>query len=125
MSSNDWLQLLPIAVLLGFMYLLFIRPARKRARETASLQQALSAGDEVMLTSGIFGHVTGVADDRVNVEVAPGVVVTTHRGAVAQIIHDEPADAGATSTDPPGAESTAPTHDDDDRPDQGTSKGAV
>ncbi len=122
MSSNDWLQLLPIAVLLGFMYLLFIRPARKRAQATASLQQALSVGDEVMLTSGIFGHVTGVADDRVNVEVAPGVVLTTHRGAVAQIIHDEPADADAASADPAGTE---PTQGDDDPPDQGTSRGTV
>ncbi len=115
MSSNDWLQLLPIAVLLVFIYLLFIRPARKRAQEAASLQEALSVGDEIMLTSGIFGHVTDVVDDKVSLEVAPGVVLTAHRGAVAKIVHDEPA----------GIEATEPMHTDDDRPDEGTSRGVV
>lgn len=97
-------QLLPLLLLLVLLYLLVLRPARKRARDAASLQSALSAGDEVMLTSGIYGTVVAVADDRASVSVAEGVVLTVHRGAVGQILRDEPSTAAATSaTDDPAA----------------------
>lgn len=87
------LQLLPLVVLVAIAYLLFIRPARKRAREVQTLQAALSAGDEIMLTSGIFARVVSIEELKVQVEVAPGVVVTVHRGAVEKLLHDEPAPA--------------------------------
>jgi preprotein translocase subunit YajC len=87
---------LPILLLLVFAYLLIVRPARKRTQETAALQAALSKGDSIMLTSGIFGRVDEiVADDdagaagKVKVELAPGVVVTVHRGAIGKIIIDD------------------------------------
>jgi len=86
-------QLLPILVLVLLLYLLVIRPARRRAHKVSQLQQALSVGDEVMLTSGIFGTVTEVSDDdRIHVSVADGVVLTCHRGAIAEIVRDVPAE---------------------------------
>jgi preprotein translocase subunit YajC len=81
---------LPLVLLVGVGYLLLIRPARKRAQATASLQAALSAGDEVMLSSGLFGTVVDIQDEVVRVELAPGTVVRAHRGAVTQIIKDQP-----------------------------------
>jgi preprotein translocase subunit YajC len=71
-------------------YLLLIRPARRRAQASAALQSALSSGDEVMLSSGLFGTVLDVRDEVVRVELAPNVVVRVHRGAVTQIIKDRP-----------------------------------
>ena len=98
-------QLLPILILGVLAYLLVIRPSRKRAREVATLQSTLSVGDEVMLTSGIFGRVDAlstVRDDnpaisdtmpagdavgeKVAVEISPGVVITVHRGAIGKIV---------------------------------------
>lgn len=87
---------LPILLLLVFAYLLIVRPARKRTQETAALQAALSKGDAIMLTSGIFGRVDEIVPDddlstgggKVKVELSPGVVVTVHRGAIAKIIAD-------------------------------------
>jgi preprotein translocase subunit YajC len=93
-------QLLPILLLVVLLYLLVIRPARKRAQRVTQLQQALSVGDEVMLTSGIYGHVVAVEDDRLKVAIADGVVVTVHRGAIGQLVKDVPADSAEASTDP-------------------------
>lgn len=84
-------QLLPILVLVVFAYLLLIRPARKRAQQATALQAALSTGDEVMLTSGIFGRVESLVDDAtVTVEISPGVVLRVHRGAIGKIVDDAP-----------------------------------
>ena len=90
MKSDDLTSLLTVAAVLVLAYLLLIRPARKRAREVSAMQTALSPGDEIMLTSGIFGRVTDIADEKLSVEIAPGVVVTAHRGAVGKIVRDQP-----------------------------------
>jgi preprotein translocase subunit YajC len=85
-------QLLVIVVLGLVGYFLLIRPARKRARESNSMQASLSPGDEIMLASGIFGTVLSVGEERLELEIAPGTVMTVHRGAVGRLIRDVPAD---------------------------------
>jgi preprotein translocase subunit YajC len=85
-------QLLPVVVILILAYLLMVRLPRKRAREVARLQAALSVGDQVMLTSGIFARVRAIVDEKVDVEIAPDVVVTVHQGAIGQIVRDRTAD---------------------------------
>jgi preprotein translocase subunit YajC len=103
-------QLLPIILLVVLLFLLVIRPARKRAQHVSKLQADLSQGDEVMLTSGIFGTVTSMADDRVYVTVADGVVLTCHRGAIAEIVRDVPAASVDESDEPAEIEaSESPT----------------
>lgn len=52
------LLLIPLA-----MYFLMIRPQRKRMREQVALQSQLEIGDEVMLTSGVYGFITGFDED--------------------------------------------------------------
>jgi preprotein translocase subunit YajC len=85
-------QLLPVVVILILAYLLMVRLPRKRAREVARLQAALSVGDQVLLTSGIFARVQAIVDEKVDVEIAPGVVVTVHQGAIGQIVRDRTVD---------------------------------
>lgn len=48
------LLLIPVA-----MYMLLIRPQRKRMKEQQAMQRALGVGDEVITTSGIYGFITG------------------------------------------------------------------
>jgi preprotein translocase subunit YajC len=97
---KDAASLLPIVAIAAIFWLLIIRPASRQRKEAASLQAALTVGDDVMLTSGIFGTVTGEADDHLRVEIAPGVVIRVVRGAVASVRRDaEPApDVSATDS---------------------------
>ena len=106
MSPEARNQLLFIAVVVLLLFVMVIRPARKRAQHVSKLQAALSRGDEVMLTSGIFGTVLSIDEEaaRVQVSVADSVVLTVHRGAIAEIVHDVPADASDASDAPEGSE---------------------
>ena len=83
-------SLLPIIGIALLFWLLIIRPASKRQKAQARMQGALSVGDDVMLTSGIYGRVTATEDDRLHVEVAPGVTIKVARGAVASVV-EQPA----------------------------------
>ena len=92
--------LLPIIAIALIFWLLIIRPQMRRQRDLLAMQSALSVGDEVVLSSGIFGTVVEAPDTHLVVTIAPGVEVKVARGAIAQILHDEPAAPAADeSTD--------------------------
>jgi preprotein translocase subunit YajC len=81
-------SLLPLVGILVLFWLLVIRPAGRRNKELARLQASVQPGDRVMLTSGLYGTVRSVRDDRLDLEIASGVVVQVARGALARVIPD-------------------------------------
>ena len=82
-------SLLPLVAIALLFWLLIIRPASKRQKDQARMQSAVTVGEQVMLTSGIFGTVTELTDDGLLLEIAPGVVVRVARGAVGSIVQRE------------------------------------
>ncbi|HSS68479.1 MAG TPA: preprotein translocase subunit YajC [Nocardioidaceae bacterium] len=97
---------LPLLLLAVLGYFLLIRPTRRRAQEVSAIQSALGVDAEVMLTSGIFGTVTAIEADNVLVEVAPGVVLTVHRGAISKVLTRAPSAEATDETDSIDADST-------------------
>lgn len=114
--------LFPFALILVAFYFLIIRPARVRQRAAQATQEQARPGTEVMTTSGIFGRVVTVTDDRFEVEVAPGTTIWFAKAAVARVLpaevpgDDDPAgtgsEAGSLDSD------AAPADADADRPGQ-------
>lgn len=90
MQLDELGALLPIVLIVVVFYLLILRPARRRQQAAARLQGGLNVGDRVMLTSGVFGTVSGLADETFDIEVATGVVLTVHRQAVAKVVEPAP-----------------------------------
>jgi preprotein translocase subunit YajC len=78
--------ILPFIVILGAFWLLIIRPARSKQRAQQNLQRNLTVGSEVMLTSGLYGTIVEVEDDRVVIETSPGVTMRWAKPAVARIL---------------------------------------
>ena len=78
----EFLPLIGIALL---FWLFIIRPASRRQKELGRMQSSLSVGDEVVLTSGVYGVVNGIEDDHLLLQVADGVVIKVARGAVGTV----------------------------------------
>ena len=89
MSGSDLGALLPLLLLVAAFVFLVLRPARNRQRQQAALQNALSVGSEVMLTSGVFGRVTWLGEETLRVEIAPDMEIRVHRHAVGRVLDDE------------------------------------
>ncbi|WP_121250992.1 preprotein translocase subunit YajC [Nocardioides ferulae] len=85
-------SLLPLVGIALLFWLLIIRPASRRQKQLAQMQDSLQIGDEVVLTSGILGSVAALEEGRARIEVAPGVVITVARGAVGQVVPPEAGD---------------------------------
>ncbi len=74
--------LLFLPLLLILMYVLLIRPQQQRVRQQQALVSSIEVGDEVVTVSGIVGHVEAIEEDRVYIEVAPGVTIAMLRQAL-------------------------------------------
>ena len=70
-----------IVILFALFWLLLIRPQRRRQAEQNALVQNVEVGDEIVTAGGLFGHVQGVSDDELLVEIAPGTNVRIARRA--------------------------------------------
>ncbi len=82
-------SLIPLALIVLAFWFLVLRPARGRTRATRTMQQQLSVGETVMLTSGVYGRIAGLTDNEVQLRVAPQVVIAVHRNAVGRVLTDE------------------------------------
>lgn len=58
---------------------------RNRKKAAEKLRSEVVKGASVMLTSGIFGKILSVKEDRVELETAPGQKLTVAIGAVSRI----------------------------------------
>ena len=95
---SELASLLPLLAIAVLFWALMIRPAQRRQRELRQMQSSLAVGDEVMLTSGIYGVLRSLDDERISVELAPGVVVEVIRGAVGQKV-SPPAESSTSEPD--------------------------
>jgi preprotein translocase subunit YajC len=85
-QANPLITLLMFGGLFVFMYLLIIRPQRKRQKDHQNLVSALSKGDEVVMTSGLLGKITKVDDDYITVQAANNVELKYQRTAVHAVL---------------------------------------
>jgi preprotein translocase subunit YajC len=82
-SPNILVSLIPFLVIGFIMYLLLIRPQRKRIREQSQLQSTVGVGDEIVTTTGIYGFITGEdGPNRFWLEIDDDVQIRISRAAV-------------------------------------------
>ncbi len=74
-GSAMFVQIFPLILIFVVFYFFLIRPQQKRAKEHEAKIQAVQKNDEVVTGGGLMGKVTKVADDYVEVEIAPNVRV--------------------------------------------------
>ena len=99
--------LLVIIVAFGFLYLVLIRPQKRRQLAQQQMLNQLHVGDEVLTAGGIYGEIVGVGDDEVTVRIAPELDVRVARRAIASVTPAAQADAELTAPEEP--DRTGPT----------------
>ena len=78
-------ELLIIIILFGAAWLLFLVPARRRRAAHEAMQDSVEAGDEIITAGGLHATVTEIGEDTARVEIAPNVIVTLDRRAIAAV----------------------------------------
>ncbi|HET7130252.1 MAG TPA: preprotein translocase subunit YajC [Gaiellaceae bacterium] len=93
--------LLIIIILFGAAWLLFLVPARRRRAAHEAMQDSVAAGDEIITAGGIHGTVRQIEDGIAKVEIAPDVVVTLDRRAIAAVATEIEVEPGEDEHDDP------------------------
>ncbi len=96
--------LVVIVILAVLFWVLFALPARRRRRDHEAMQDDLEIGNEIITAGGMHGVVHELDDRQLRIEIAPGVVVTVDRRAIAAVAvpddDDEAVDGEADETSP-------------------------
>lgn len=90
---NNLVVFLPLFVVMGAFMFFASRRQKKAMEATIDLHESLRMGDRVYTTSGLQATITGITDDTVDLEVAPGVVTTWMKLAIRDKIEPEVRDA--------------------------------
>jgi preprotein translocase subunit YajC len=77
-----------LIVILGAVWLIFIVPSRRRRRAHSSMQDSVGVNDEIITAGGLHGTVKELHESELQLEIAPGVVVTLDRRAVAAVARE-------------------------------------
>ena len=93
-AAGGLISFVPIVLIFAIMYFLMIRPQQKKVKEHKAMVDAVRRGDQVVTSGGLIGKVTKVADNEVEVELAPNVKVRVVRSTISQVVSKtEPAEA--------------------------------
>jgi preprotein translocase subunit YajC len=74
-----------ILVFFGIFYFLAIRPQRRQRAQHSEMVQMLKRGDEIVTIGGMFGTVTKIGDDWVEIEIAKRTRVRYLKRAISSI----------------------------------------
>ena len=81
-SAPAWMQFVPIVAIFAVMYFLMIRPQAKKQKEQQALLGALKVGDQVITQSGLFGKISEMNEQTINLTIAQGVQVKILRSQI-------------------------------------------
>ena len=80
--------LIVILILVALAWVFIAVPARRRQRSHAAMQDDVAVGDEIITAGGLHAIVKEAGDSELRIEIAPGVVVTLDRRAVAAVAQE-------------------------------------
>src|SRR3954453_4232278 len=91
-----------IILAFGFLWLVLVRPQKKRQLAQQRMLEEIKVGDEVVTAGGIYGEVTQDVGDDVMVRIAPNLEVRVARRAIGGVVQpDEPDEPEAEAESPP------------------------
>lgn len=74
-----WIWMIAILVI---MWILMLRPQRKKEKEEQKFRSGLKKGDRVIFSGGIYGKVHSVDEHTVEVEVSNGTILTVEKAMI-------------------------------------------
>lgn len=81
-GGGGWVQFIPFVLVIGIFYFVILMPMQRKQKKVQEFQQALKAGDRVITTGGIYGEITRVTDDSVQLQIADKVRINIARAAI-------------------------------------------
>jgi len=89
-APSPWVQLLPFVLVLAIFYFVILLPMKKKQQKVQAFLSALKVGDRVVTSGGLFGTITKLNDQSIQVQIADKVRVEMSRAAIVGYQGQEP-----------------------------------
>ena len=90
-TSSTMSMIVQLLLIFLVFYFILIRPQQKKMREHETMLNAIKRGDKIITGGGVFGVVEKATDDKLEVKIADGIVVTVYRATVRQMAEEDEA----------------------------------
>jgi len=67
-GASKYSSLILMVALFAIMYLMLIRPQKKKEKETQAMRNSLGVGDEIVTIGGFYGKIVKVKNDRLVIQ---------------------------------------------------------
>jgi preprotein translocase subunit YajC len=79
---NPYVQLIPIALVFAIFYFIILLPTKQKQKKLQAFLDALKVGDRVVTNGGIYGSVTKVNGNTVQLQIADKVRIELAKNAI-------------------------------------------
>ena len=98
-GGNMWVQFVPFAIVLGIFYFIILLPMKKKQQKVQQFLESLKVNDRIVTTGGIYGTVTRLDDQKVQIQVADKVRIDVARASIGGIQGQDPVQEPAGARD--------------------------
>ena len=88
-QGSGWTSIIMMAAVVLIFWLFMIRPQQKRQKEVQQKREALTTGDRIVTSGGLFGVIRDIKEKEFVVEIADGVRVRGDKGSVYPAADDQ------------------------------------
>jgi preprotein translocase subunit YajC len=99
-APSALVQLLPFALVLAIFYFIILLPMKRRQQKVTDFLAGLKVGDQVVTSGGMYGTITRIGEQALQIQIAERVRVDISRNAVVGYQGQEPVapEGGGTSS---------------------------
>src|SRR5437667_9066057 len=81
-GGSPWLQLVPFVLVLAIFYFIILLPMKRKQQKVQDFLSSLKVGDRVITTGGIYGQVTRLGDESVQLQIADKIRIEVAKSAI-------------------------------------------
>jgi preprotein translocase subunit YajC len=81
-ASNPLIQIVPFVLILGIFYFIILLPTKRKQQKVQEFLSSLKVNDRIITTSGIYGQITKLGEQSVQIQIADKVRIEVARAAI-------------------------------------------
>ena len=89
-AANQYLQFIPFILVLAIFYFVILLPMKRKQQKVQAFLDTLKVGERIVTSGGIYGSITRLNDQSVQVQIADKVRIEVSRAAIVGYQGQEP-----------------------------------
>jgi preprotein translocase subunit YajC len=81
-ASSPLIQIVPFVLILGIFYFIILLPTKRKQQKVQEFLGNLKVNDRIITTSGIYGQITRLSEQSVQIQIADKVRIEVARAAI-------------------------------------------